>query len=86
MVIGPAELVKEYYDIVFVDESHRLRRRVNLGSYFHSFDVVCEKLAFDKNSCSELDWVIKNPTRPYYFMTKTNPSNLQTSNKQISIN
>ena len=57
MVIGPAEIVKENFDIIFVDESHRLRRRVNLGTYFHAFDVVCEKLDLDKNKCSELDWV-----------------------------
>ena len=59
MVIGPAELVKENFDIVVVDESHRLRRRVNLGTYFGSFDAVCEKLDLDKNNCSELDWVLK---------------------------
>jgi type I site-specific restriction endonuclease len=33
MVIGPAEIVKDTFDIVIVDESHRLRRRVNLGAY-----------------------------------------------------
>jgi type I site-specific restriction endonuclease len=42
MVIGPAEIVKDTFDIVIVDESHRLRRRVNLGAYFRAFDVVCE--------------------------------------------
>jgi hypothetical protein len=39
MVIGPAEIVKDTFDIVIVDES-RLRRRVNLGAYFRAFDVV----------------------------------------------
>jgi DUF2075 family protein len=57
MVIGPAELVNNHFDIVVVDESHRLRRRVNLGTYFHAFDVVCDRLGFDKYNCSELDWV-----------------------------
>lgn len=57
MVIGPAEIVKEKYDIVVVDESHRLRRRVNLGAYFGAFDVVCEKLNLDRYTCSELDWI-----------------------------
>jgi hypothetical protein len=34
MVIGPAELKKDQYDIVMVDEAHRLRRRKVLGAYF----------------------------------------------------
>jgi DUF2075 family protein/phage repressor protein C with HTH and peptisase S24 domain/predicted GIY-YIG superfamily endonuclease len=67
MVIGPAELVKGHFDIVLVDESHRLRRRTNLGSYFHAFDVVCEKLNFDKNNCSELDWVLKQSDTAILF-------------------
>jgi hypothetical protein len=67
MVIGPAEIVKDDFDIEIVDESHRLRRRVNLGSYFHAFDVVCDKLNFDKTNCSELDWVIKQSKKSILF-------------------
>ncbi len=67
MVIGPAELAKNKYDIVVVDESHRLRQRVNLGAYFHAFDKVCKVLGFDKNSCSELDWVIKQSSKAILF-------------------
>jgi len=67
MVIGPAELIKDQFDLVVVDESHRLRRRVNLGTYFHAFDVVCEKLNLDKNSCSELDWVIRQSKKAILF-------------------
>ncbi|TNE55199.1 MAG: DUF2075 domain-containing protein [Bacteroidetes bacterium] len=57
MVISPAEVRKGKYDILMVDESHRLRRRVNLGTYFGAFDKTCETLNLDKYSCSELDWV-----------------------------
>ena len=39
MVIGPAELAKQHYDIVLVDEAHRLRRRINLGAYYGAADV-----------------------------------------------
>lgn len=67
MVIGPAELAKQSYDIVVVDESHRLRKRVNLGSYFSNFDKASEALGFDKNSCSELDWVIKQSKKAILF-------------------
>ncbi|MDB5003492.1 MAG: hypothetical protein JWQ34_1717 [Mucilaginibacter sp.] len=67
MVIGPAELVKNQFDIVMVDESHRLRRRINLGTYFHAFDVVCQKLGLDKDNCSELDWVVKQSNKTILF-------------------
>jgi DUF2075 family protein/predicted GIY-YIG superfamily endonuclease len=57
MVIGPAELAKSRFDIVIVDESHRLRRRVNLGAYFGAFDKINLKLKLDKHAANELDWV-----------------------------
>lgn len=67
MVIGPAEIVNDTFDIVIVDESHRLRRRVNLGAYFRAFDVVCEKLNLDKHTCNELDWIMKQSESAVYF-------------------
>ncbi len=57
MVIGPAEVSKNKYDILLVDESHRLRRRVNLGAYFGAFDKACLNLGLDKNTANELDFV-----------------------------
>ncbi|MCR9226172.1 MAG: DUF2075 domain-containing protein [Flavobacteriaceae bacterium] len=57
MVIGPTEVSKEKFDLLVVDESHRLRRRVNLTNY-KSFDDGCKRLGLDKHSCSELDWVL----------------------------
>ncbi len=67
MVIGPAEVVKEDYDIILVDESHRLRRRVNLGTYFGAFDIVCKKLHLNKDTCSELDWIVKRSRNAIFF-------------------
>lgn len=57
MVIGPAQVSKEKYDLLVVDESHRLRRRVNLGAYFGAFDKACIALNLNKHNASELDWV-----------------------------
>ncbi|WP_108866334.1 DNA/RNA helicase domain-containing protein [Aquimarina aquimarini] len=57
MVIGPAQVSKEKYDLLVVDESHRLRRRINLGAYFGAFDKACLALNLDKHKASELDWV-----------------------------
>jgi DUF2075 family protein/predicted GIY-YIG superfamily endonuclease len=59
MVIGPAEVANGEYDILIVDESHRLRRRVNLGAYFGSFDAAAQKMGFIKGESNELDWVVK---------------------------
>lgn len=67
MVIGPAEVANETFDIVIVDESHRLRRRVNLGAYFGAFDKASEKLGFDKLTHNELDWVLKQSTYSILF-------------------
>ncbi|SFN04815.1 hypothetical protein SAMN05421594_0632 [Chryseobacterium oleae] len=67
MVIGPADLGKKSYDLVIVDEGHRLRRRVNLGSYYRGFDNNCLRLELDKYTTSELDWVKKQSKKSIVF-------------------
>jgi len=70
MVIGPAEVTKERYDIILVDESHRLRRRVNLGAYFVAFDKANEKMGLSKYEATELDWVLKQSDKQVLFYDK----------------
>lgn len=67
MVIGPSELLKNNYDLVIVDEGHRLRRRVNLSSYYHVFDKNCAQLGLDKFNASELDWVLLQSKKSIIF-------------------
>lgn len=67
MVVGPAEVAKNTYDIVLVDESHRLRRRVNLGAYFGAFDKACIRLGLDKHTASELDFVVNQSVKTVLF-------------------
>ncbi|WP_409524203.1 DNA/RNA helicase domain-containing protein [Nitrincola sp. MINF-07-Sa-05] len=67
MVISPSELSNQHYDIVLVDESHRLRKRKNLGAYFGSFDKACDALGMDKYSCSEVDWVCQQSDKAIFF-------------------
>ncbi|WP_262496355.1 DNA/RNA helicase domain-containing protein [Chryseobacterium sp. PMSZPI] len=67
MVIGPSDLAKNKYDLIIVDEGHRLRRRVNLGSYFGTFDTNCEKLNLDKFTSSELDWILMQSKKSIIF-------------------
>jgi uncharacterized protein len=67
MVIGPAQVSKETFDILIVDESHRLRKRVNLGAYFGAFDKVNIKLGLNKETGDELDWVLKQSKKNLFF-------------------
>lgn len=62
MVIGPNDVVtnqgEREYDVVFVDEAHRLKRRKALGAEIGSFDKCCERLNLDKNKASCLDFIL----------------------------
>ncbi len=64
MVIWPSEIVKEFsnnnktpYDVIIVDESHRLQKRRNITNY-KIYDEVNKKLGLDSES-TQLDWVLK---------------------------
>ncbi len=67
MVISPSELALKNYDLVLVDESHRLRKRVNLGAYYGAFDKACTALGLDKHNCSEVDWVTQQAQKAIFF-------------------
>lgn len=86
MVIGPAEVCVEKFDLLFVDESHRLRQRRNLGSYFGRFDEV-NKILFGANSeKNELDWVIKQSNKNILFYDENQsikPSDVSKNNFDI---
>ncbi|MBR3469184.1 MAG: DUF2075 domain-containing protein [Lachnospiraceae bacterium] len=66
MIIKPADLAKDdFYDLLVVDEAHRLHRRKNLAQY-PQFDGVNEKLGLDESG-TELDWVIKRSRMQLIF-------------------
>lgn len=69
MVISPYDVVKEEYDIIVVDESHRLSKRKNLTN-FGGFDKVCRKLGMDKNKCNQLDWILSSARHTVLFYDK----------------
>ena len=62
MVIGPNELAKKHYDILLVDEAHRLKKRRNIVNY-RDFDNTNKVLGFtcngNENDGNELDWILK---------------------------
>lgn len=70
MVIGPAEVAENKFDIIVVDEAHRLRRRETLGPYFNSFDKASAKLGLDKYQHTELDWVLQQSNKTILFYDK----------------
>ncbi|OQP52750.1 hypothetical protein A4H97_23885 [Niastella yeongjuensis] len=67
MVVGPTEIADETYDVIVVEEAHRLRRRENLGSYFRDFGKISTRLGFDESTNTELDWVIKQGKKVILF-------------------
>jgi len=67
MVISPSELAQQRYDIVLVDESHRLRKRVGLGAYYGAFDKACKALGLGRERCSEVDWVKLQADKAVFF-------------------
>lgn len=60
MVLGPNDVVNSEsdFDVIIVDEAHRLSKRKNLANY-STFDDACKKLNLDPNSSSQLDWMTK---------------------------
>lgn len=65
MVIGPSEVANKKYDLLIVDEAHRLRQRRNITNY-RSHDAMNKRLGFDQNG-TELDWVLKSSKQQILF-------------------
>lgn len=68
MVIGPSDAVGENYDLVLVDESHRLHRRQGIPNY-GAFDATNKELGLDNNG-TELDWIVKSSKSQIFFYDK----------------
>lgn len=65
MVIGPNEVSKEDFDILIVDESHRLKQRKNIAGY-REFDKTNKHFGLD-NTGTELDWVLRSTKNALFF-------------------
>lgn len=68
MVIGPSDFIKKNYDLLIVDEAHRLRRRNNITNYI-SFDTINHHFGLDKNG-NELDWIKLASNKQVFFYDK----------------
>ena len=83
MVIGPNDVIKKKYDLLIVDEAHRLKQRKNIVNY-QGFDMVNKELGLG-NEGTELDWIIQSSEHQIFFYDKlqsVRPSDV--SHKRIS--
>jgi len=79
MVISPADTfkLKEKYDLLIVDESHRLRQYKNI-SWRGAFKTNNSKLGLGDNG-TELDWILANSKNQIFFydaMQSVKPSDV----------
>lgn len=67
MIIGPSDTfkLKEKYDLLIVDEAHRLRQYRNI-SWMGTFRKNNQKLGLDDTG-TELDWIIANSKNQIFF-------------------
>jgi len=68
MIIGPSDAIKEKYDVLIVDEAHRLRRRINLSNY-GSYDATNKKLGLGKEG-TQLNWILAGSKQQILFYDK----------------
>lgn len=81
MVISPTETFKKKYDLLIVDEAHRLRQYKNI-SWRGAFKKANEKLGLDDTG-TELDWIIANSKHQIFFYDaaqSVKPSDIDSSN------
>ena len=65
MVIGTSDVLKKEYDILIVDEAHRLKQRFGITNY-KSFDDNNRALGYG-NEGTELDWIMKSSKHQIFF-------------------
>jgi uncharacterized protein len=65
MVISPSETFKKKYDILIIDEAHRLRQRKNI-SWMKVFSENNAKINLG-NEGTELDWILENSKKQIFF-------------------
>lgn len=69
MVLGPTDVAKidGKFDILLVDEAHRLRTTRNAGTSIGSIYNTNKKLGLDEKTGTQLDWVLRKSKRQIFF-------------------
>jgi DUF2075 family protein len=88
MVINPSDTFSsEKYDLLIVDEAHRLRQYKNIG-WRGAFKKNNEKLNLD-NTGTELDWILANSKNQIFFYDSAQsvkPSDVASANFNTLLN
>lgn len=56
IVIAPGDVVKNDYDVIICDETHRLAQYKNIAN-MGNFKDNCKELGIDENTATQLDWI-----------------------------
>lgn len=81
MVISPTQTFNKKYDLLIVDEAHRLRKYKNI-SWRGAFKRCNQRLGLDDNG-NELDWIMANSKNQIFFYDSAQsvkPSDIDSSN------
>ncbi|MBR3414952.1 DUF2075 domain-containing protein [Candidatus Saccharibacteria bacterium] len=72
MVYGPSEIAnsKEDFDILIVDEAHRLKTTRNAGAAIGKMQETNTELGLGKNTGNQLDWILKKSRFQILFYDK----------------
>ena len=65
MVLWPNDVTKKKYDILIVDEAHRLQRRKSITNY-KSYDAINKKLGLNLEA-TQLEWIQASSTHQILF-------------------
>lgn len=81
MIIRPVDVVDDYYDLLIVDEAHRLHRRAYLSSAnaYKKFSEINDRFGLGDIG-TELDWIMKRSHMQLIFYDKeqsVRPSDIQ---------
>ncbi len=66
MVIGPNDVVKKDYDILIIDEAHRLTRRKGIQGY-GAYDNINRNHGWDIHKTTQLDWIERSAKHVVLF-------------------
>lgn len=69
MVLSPSEVASspQHFDILIVDEAHRLKTARNIGAEIGSFYNANEQLGLDRRNGTQLDWIIQKSDQQIFF-------------------
>ncbi len=87
MIIGPSNTFKKKYDLLIIDEAHRLRQYKNI-SWMGAFKKNNRSLGLDDTG-TELDWIIANSKNQIFFYDSAQsvkPSDIPSSHFEKLLN